>query len=81
MYSTKDQPNEEFSIRNVWSEISDKILAKFDRGYDIDDVMTIKKTHALILLSGFGKRVLELIKFEGCKTAGWKTVFINDLEF
>lgn len=46
MYSTRDKPNEEFSIRNVWPEISGKILAKFDRGYDIDDVLTIKRSHA-----------------------------------
>ena len=81
MYSTKDKVNPEFSIRNVYPEICDKILAKFNRGYDVDDVLEIKRHHALILLNGYGKRALEFIKYESCKSPAWKAVFLDDLEF
>ena len=81
MYSTEQKVDPRFSIRNVYPEISDRIMNRFDLGYDVDDKLQIKRHHALIVFNGYGKRVLEMIKYESCKSQLWKTAFLDDLEF
>ena len=74
-------PKEKYSLKNIMDDIDDKIMTKFNQGYNQTDAEKIKSYHILICFSGFAKKVIELIKYKKCNNEKWKSIFLNDQQY
>ena len=71
---------EDLCLRTVFEEI-DKIHVVLEGQLDPEQVSSIKKTHILFFMNGFGKKLAEMIKYKKFNSQYWKKFFMDDLLF
>ena len=70
----------DYCLKSIFDEI-EKIHVVLDGQLDPDCLTKIQKQHVLLFVNGFGKKVLEMIKYKKYDSQAWKDLYMDDLVF